>query len=316
MAENFAEGSSEDDHTTLAYPMAEYPGLLEAAPKHYMTFYNPEVPSLPVSTQLWNVLCPDASTSRVFINRSFEQYAKECAASGKPTRLIVGCGHSAFVATPGHDSLDGGCPGHNEDYFTINVYDGRNPDILGDVLRMKEQAFRPKSWDFITYECFPWNGYFNDEHLSMIANSLRPNGAWVFLCDLDFFPSVIKIGDQDFKGGESLAEAPSTKGWIARNICAGSGKMLDADTVSFTDHADVRATVDCYFTARGFKRAEIRTLPFAEFLPVELPRISFLTGETVAIDNGVPSFGEDVDLLGGDEFFVLSIIISLSLPSS
>jgi hypothetical protein len=137
----------------------------------------------------------------------------------------------------------------------------------------------------------------------MIANSLRENGAWVVLCDLDFFSSVIKIGDQVFKGGLSLADPPVTEGQIARSICTGSGKMLDADTVSFLDHADVRATVDGYFTRRGFKSAEIRTLPLA-FLPVELP-ISFLAGEKVDISSEATLFGKDVDALAGEEFVQL-----------
>ncbi len=279
-------------HTTIAYPMAEYPRLLQEAQEAGKTVEF-EIPfsflEEPPAAQ--NVLCPDASTSRIFIKRSYEQYAAECAVNNKPTRLVVACGHSAYT--------DSSCPGHSEDYFTINLYEGRKPDILGDALRTEAQAFQPNSWDFITFEGFPWDGYFNDKHLSRIKNSLRPNGAWVLLCDLHIFPSVIRIGDQDFEGGAPLADCAHNKGKIMRSICVESKKMLDEDTVLFRDHADVRTTVNSYFTKRGFRNAEVQALP--AFFQSGEPLIPFLTGEVVSTDKGAPSFGRDFDVLAGKE---------------
>ncbi len=275
----------EIEHTTNAFSIEEYDrikGESEAAGEKgipYSGYY-----MLPV-------LCPDASTSRVFIKRSFETYATECATDSRPTRLIIGCGHCRT-----NDGMNDSCS-HSSDYFTINICKEVEPDILGDVFRTEAQAFQPNSWDFILFEnCFD---SFRNEQLSMIANSLRPNGAWIIGCNLHRFPSVITIAGESFEGGASLTDFPNHKDLMIQTIFTKSEKMVDEDTVSFTNHADVQTTVNSYFTAHGFKSAEIRTLP-AFFLPAMSP-VSFLTGKIVDLSRDAPIYGEGINERAGAE---------------
>ena len=282
----------EIEHTTHAFSIEEYDrvkGESEAAGEkgipysgHYM---------LPV-------LCPDASTSRVFIKRSFETYATECATDSRPTRLIIGCGHCRS-----NDGMNDSCS-HSSDHFTINICKEVQPDILGDALRVEAQAFMPNSWDFILFEhCFVLHS-FSDKQLSMIANSLRPNGAWVIDFDLHFLPHNIRIADKSFEGGASLTDCSDHKDLMTQTIFTKAGKMVDEDTVSFTDHADVQTIVNSYFIAHGFKSAEIRTLPI--FFTPEMSPVSFLTGEIVDLSRDAPIYGEGINVLAGAE--LLSIM--------
>ena len=223
-----------------------------------------------------DIVLPNPSTSRVFIKRTYEEYAAMCSTRGLPTRLVVGCGHLEHTPTG-----DGCCLGHSSDYFTLNISYSRNSDILGDVFRMENQAFKPNSWDFIIFENFPWYNEvggqrlwnFNDKNLRMIANSLRPNGAWVLADSQSRFSHVIKIGDDDFGGGD-LTITEMQPG-IFHKICIESQKMQSEATSSafggskfhfgdlavFQDNADVITTVNNFFIRFGFRKADIQTLP-------------------------------------------------------
>jgi hypothetical protein len=161
----------------------------------------------------------------------------------------------------------------------------------------------------------------------MIANSLRPNGAWISLWDLQQSPASITIADKNFQCGAPLAVSPKNNENLMHNICFKSGKMTDEDTALFIDHADVRTTVNDYCTALGFRSAEVRALPtlFSEKPGLaetrcsvedgngERTEISYfssrfssldgnpLTGEPVDMATSAPLFGADIDVLAGAE---------------
>ena len=220
-----------------------------------------------------DVTC-NPSNPCAFIVRSFDQYAHECASAGKPTRLVVGCGHA------GSPNGDGFCPGHSTDYFTLNICLGRNPDILGNVFRMESLIFQPNSWDFVIFECFPWGQYFTDKNLRMIANSLRPNGAWVLSESKNKLPYIIKIAN-DYSCGRGEGSLVRCNDWnpdgfhgIFYTICQESRKMKNqeecravasnlnfGDLVVFDDFEDLHTTIDNYFTRFGFGSARILTQP-------------------------------------------------------
>ena len=290
-------------HRTEAYPIGEYPRFLEEAKPVLTTgrypdgFTPPEAPSMEATV----ALRPNASTSRVFISRSYENYARQCAERGEPTRLVVACGRLGHPADP-----MASCPGHSDAYFTINTSYNMRPDLLGDVFHMPDQAFKPGSWDFITFENFScFFDAYSEQFLRTLAGSLRPGGVWVLNFDLIFFPSVIRIADRAFKGGRTLAEysgAPSAM----RMICAEAGKMADEETAVFESFDDVRTIVNSFFTRRGFRSAEIRNtfLLKADKNPEDFALAAGLSGED---SSGGGLFGADIDsLIGGELLPILN----------
>ena len=200
----------------------------------------------------------DAGYHPIVIHRSLEQCRAECL----PTRLIVACGHG------GADCVEPYCTGHSKYYFTVALGDGdRGPDIQGNVWQLKGLIFSPNSWDFLTFECFPWKKDLNDENLRMIAQSLRPGGAWVIHEVQDFFPAEIIIGDQVLSGfGDSYSDLPcyanGSRNFI-REIIKATGKMKNCsdDLATFANHDDFNKAVNDYFTALGFASAELVMLP-------------------------------------------------------
>ncbi len=283
-------------HITEVYPIGEYSRFLEEAKTSGVHELYVDGYSVPV------VLRPDASISRIFVRRSFEDYARQCAETGVPTRLVVACGRLGHPADP-----MASCPGHSEAYFTVNTSATMEPDLLGDVFHMPEQAFRPRSWDFITFEglsCF-FDSY-SDERLRMIANSLRPGGIWVLNFDLSHFPSVIRIGATTFKGGMSPADFHDVqlremqKLTPMRVFCIEAGKMRGGDTAVFDSFDDVRTTVSNFFKRRGFEGAEIRNtfLVSAEKNTEDFVLVARLSGED-SPDGEL--FGEEINSLVGAE---------------
>lgn len=228
-------------HKTEVFPIAAYEHFLAKVredcvtgkmPQYVDGLLPPEAPSMEASI----VFRPDSFTSRVFVSRSYEDYAGQCAKRGLPTRLIVACGRLRQ-----HPDPMASCPGHSDDYFTVNTSANMQPDILGDVFHMPGQAFLPESWDFIEFEGLSaFFDLYSEEFLGTLVRSLRPGGAWILNFDLSHFPSVIRIGSQTFKGGMTLAEIPTDgpKPLSAmRMICIESGRMINLPLVESLKHS-------------------------------------------------------------------------------
>lgn len=219
-----------------------------------------------------DILFPDKQTIRIFVERTFQEYKDKCAKEGKPTRLVVGCGHGK---SPDGDGI---CPGHDADYFTVNLTYERYPDMLGDVFFMESLIFQTNSWDFIIFECCAnWGENFNEKNLRMIANSLRLDGVWICPEYKSRLPRIIKIGADYCYGGDLASKIPeeSFRGnLLMREICIKKGKMKNleecrkfshdinyGDYAEFSNFDDVKTTVNQYFIDLGFKSTEIITHP-------------------------------------------------------
>lgn len=247
------------------------------------------------------VLHPDVSTSRVLIKRSYEDYARQCAERKEPTRLVVACGR---LGHPIKSFNIGGetyyeCEGHSDTYFTIDISADMHPDILGNVFNMEDQAFRPKSWDFIVFEGISvFFDCYSEQFLRTLARSLRTAGVWILNFNLHFFPPTIKIGDGTFnRVGTQLDEY---NGSAIRTICHEAGKMENPETAVFESFDEVRTTVNNFFTKLGFRSAEIRNtfLLSAEKNPEDFALVAGLSGE---YSPGGGLFGADIDHLIGPE---------------
>lgn len=307
-------------HRTEVFPIADYECLLAKAkedcaagriPQYADGLTPPEAPSMEASI----VLRPNPYTSRVFVSRSYEEYARQCTERGVPTRLVIGCGRLGY---PGGETFEA-CGGHSNDYFTIDTCSAIQPDLLGDVFHMPEQAFRAHSWDFIVLEgIYPFFGMYSlgssEEFLGTLARSLRPGGVWILSFNLYFFPSVLTIGGRTFSDiGATFAEckrgACCDTGKVAdddkaefgcqRKIFREAGKMVDDETAVFASFDDVRATVNAFFVRRGFKSAIMRNTFLVKPDQKDFAFIAVLTGE----DRQSTGFlGSEIDALVGDEF--------------
>ncbi len=309
-------------HRTEVFPISDYPRFLKEAKPVLATgrsdeFTPPEAPSMEASV----ALRPDASTSRVFISRSYADYARQCAERGEPTRLVVACGRlghprKSFKMIGEETYYE--CEGHSDAYFTINISTDMQPDILGDVFHMPEQAFQPRSWDFIEFEGFSvFFDCYNEQFLRTLANSLRPGGVWILNFDLHFFPSVIKIADRIFD--RVGTEFDGSHGSTMRMICREAEKMEDPETAVFANGDDVRTSVNNFFTRLGFKSVVMRntflidrvlarlksegkegTEERVALLEKVVELTSLLTSESVA-EAGGGLFGAEIDHLIGPE---------------
>lgn len=271
----YTENVNGATHSVQVFPIEQYQRFVNEAqgkPADHQPPIDEDVDVSMSESEVFLALRPTLLDSRAFIRRSFEDYAATMTQEGKPTRLIIGCGHNKKP-----DDCMNHHP-HSNDYFTINIRDEVEPDVLGNVFFLQDAAFKANSWDFILFECFPWKPKrdFVDKNLRMLANSLRPNGVWV-IPELAL-PALIKIGEKgSFREGCSIADEPWTKELyrgITQHICYECGKMADTETASqfglgwqfgdlavFHDYADVRTTVNDYFVRHGFESAELRTLP-------------------------------------------------------
>lgn len=120
------------------YPMQSYGEYLKRY-THYVKTHNPppelwhlrHYVELPVSL----TLKPSPSHVRIFASRSLDQYVEAMKRDGKPTCLIIGCGHEG----EGYGKVSGfrACH-HNEDYFTVNIDPVNGPDILCDAFGARD----------------------------------------------------------------------------------------------------------------------------------------------------------------------------------